>query len=402
MKSLDFPRASEYACYWPLDPDTVYLNHGSFGACPWYVLEKQSEYRRMLEVQPVRFLIREMEERFDGSRRKVAAFLNASADDVVFVSNATAAVNTVFRSLVFHPGDEILITNHIYGACRRLMEFICDRSGAKLVEAYYNFPILSPDLIIEAVIDKVTPRTRIALIDHISSPTAIIHPVERIVEELTRRGIDTMIDGAHSLGSIPLDLEKIGAAYYTANCHKWLCSPISAAILHVRADKQKQIVPLVVSHAGHEAEPFPERFFWPGTTDPSAAICAGDALDYLSGMIPGGWPAIMEHNHLMCLRGRDIICQSLAMDPPAPSEILASMATFPIPLPPEIKIPDYKGTEPLQDYLFREYNIELPVFYWGSPPRRFARISAQLYNSLEQYAFFSEKLSAALIKEVRG
>jgi len=402
MKSPDFHSASEYSRYWSLDPETVFLNHGSFGASPTFVLEKQSEYRRMLEHQPVRFFMREMEERYHGSRRKVAAFVNASAEDVVFVSNATAAVNTVFRSLAFRPGDEILITNHIYGACRRLMEFICDRSGAKLVEAMYDFPIASASRIVEAVIDKVTPRTRIALIDHITSPTAIIQPVEKIVEELNHRGIDAMIDGAHSLGSIPLDLEKMGAAYYTANCHKWLCSPKSSAILHVRADKQKQIVPLVVSHAGHSAMPFHERFFWPGTTDPSSAICVGDAIDYMSGMVPGGWPAILEHNHLLCLMGRNLICQALGIEPPAPDDMIASMATFPLPLPPNIVVPDYKGTEPLQDYFFQKYNIELPVFYWGTPPRRFARISAQLYNSLGQYAFFSEKLAAVLKNKLSG
>ena len=389
---LTLPRPSEFARLWPLDSDAVFLNHGSFGACPQVILNKQQEYRKRLEKQPVRFLMREMEELFDLSRHKVASFVNASPNDLVFVQNATTGVNTVFRSLKFNPGDEILFTNHIYGACKRLLEFVGEQTGAKLVEVVYDFPIESPDIILEAILEKVTTRTRIALIDHISSATALVHPVEKIVRELEKRGIDTMVDGAHALGSIPLDLKKIGAAYYTANCHKWLCSPKSSAILHVRSDKQSGIYPVVISHAGHNAEPFPERFFWPGTYDPTAALCVGDTIGYLESLFPGGWPALMKRNHDLCLEARDLICNILEIDPPCPDSMIASMATFPLPLPAISMPPDYKSFDPLQERFFREYNIEIPVWYWTAPPMRLIRIAVQLYNSMDQYRYLGSIL----------
>ncbi len=390
--SIDFPSPSEYASLWPLDPEMIFLNHGSFGACPSKILEKQQIYRQMLENQPVRFLIREMEEMFDQSRRKVANFVNASQEDLVFVGNATTAVNTIFRSLHFNPGDEILITNHIYPACRRILEYICDQTGAVITETSYDFPVSSPGLIIEKILEKVTRKTKIALIDHITSATAIIQPVEQIVKELDDRGIDTMIDGAHTLGSIPLDLKRIGAAYYTANCHKWLCSPKSTAILHVRKDKQKGILPLVISHAGYNAEPFPERFYWPGTYDPSAAICVGDTIDYLGSLLPGGWPVWMKRNHDLCIEARSVICNLLDIESPCPDNMIASMATLPLPLPAIGQPPDYKSFTPLQDRLYHDFHLEVPIWYWSDPAKTMTRISVQLYNSREQYLYFADLL----------
>ncbi len=395
MKNL--PSPSEFARYWSLDEHTVFLNHGSFGACPQAILDKQQDYRRQLETQPVRFLMREMEALFDRSRRAVARFVNSRPEDLVFVQNATTGVNTVFRSLTFNPGDEILYTNHIYGACKRLLEFIAERTGAKLVEAVYDFPIDSPDVIVASILAKVTPRTRIALVDHVTSATALILPVEVIVRELEKRGVDTMIDGAHAVGSIPLDLEKIGAAYYTANCHKWLCTPKSVALLHVRSDKQHGIVPVVVSHAGHDAEPYAERFFWPGTFDPTPAICVADSIDYMASLLTGGWPAIMKRNHDLCLEARELICEMLQISKPCPDSMVASMATFPLPELRETASYDYKGFDQLQEILYRDYNIEIPVWNWSNPPSRLIRIAVQLYNSIDQYRYFG----AALIESVK-
>ncbi|MEI7499550.1 MAG: aminotransferase class V-fold PLP-dependent enzyme [Bacteroidota bacterium] len=394
--STNDPKPSEFAQLWPLDPKAIFLNHGSFGACTRFILDKQTQYRQQLENQPVRFLAREMEPLFDHSRQKVAQFVKSRGEDLVFVQNATAGVNTVFRSLRFNPGDEILYTNHIYGACKRLLEYISEQTGARLVEVVWDFPISSSDLILDAILKKVTSKTRIALIDHISSATALIHPVEAIVSELEKRGVDTMIDGAHALGSIPLDIEKIGAAYYTANCHKWLCAPKSVAILHIRSDKQVGIVPVVISHAGYNAEPFAERFFWPGTYDPTAALCVADTIDYMESIFPGGWLAIMKRNHDLCLQAREYICNILEIEIPCPGSMIASMATFPLPMAEEKISYDYKNFDPLQERLFREFNIEIPVWDWYSPPSRLTRIAVQLYNSIDQYKYFA----AALLKAI--
>jgi isopenicillin-N epimerase len=390
MKGIPVP--SEHARLWSLDPGTVYLNHGSFGACPKAILDKQQEYRQRMEAAPVRFLVRDMIPQYERSRMALAEFIHADPGSLVFVQNATAGVNTVFRSLDLGPDDEILFTSHIYGACRKLLEFISHQTGARLVEAVYDFPIASPELIVESILSRVSPRTRIALIDHITSATALIHPVEILVGELEKRGIDTMIDGAHALGSIPLDMERIGAAYYTANCHKWLCAPKGVAVLHVRADRQKGLVPPIISHAGYDAEPFTERFFWPGTYDPTAVLCVADSIEFLNSALPGGWPALMKRNRELCLEARELICAALQLDKPCPDGMIASMATFPLPAAADPLPVDYKSFEPLQDLLFDEYHIEIPVWKWSSPPSRLFRISAQLYNSKEQFGYLAEAL----------
>jgi len=378
---------SEFSHLWAIEPGAIYLNHGSFGACTKYILEKQNEYRQMLEGQPMRFMVRQLEGMINSAREKIAAFVKADPSDLVFVQNATAAVNTVFRSLHFEPGDEILITNHIYYGCKKALEYIAETTGAVLVEAEYDIPVSSTGMITEAVLSKVSPRTKIALIDHITSATALIQPVEEIVRELEKRGVDTLVDGAHVPGSIPLDINSIGAVYYTANCHKWLCSPKSSAILHVRKDKQKHIVPLIVSHAGYNAEPFAEKFFWPGTWDPTPVICAADSIDYMASLIPGGWDAVMKRNHDICIQARDIFCFELGLTPSCPDGMNAGMSTIELPDLGEINPPDYKNVDAIQNRIFREYNLELPLWYWSQPPRRTTRISVQLYNSLEQFSY---------------
>jgi isopenicillin-N epimerase len=390
MSSHRFP--SEFSHLWAIEPGAVYLNHGSFGASTKFILRKQDEYRLMLESHPMRFMVRRLEGLINTAREKLAAFVHCDTEDLVFVPNATAAVNIVFRSLKFGPGDEILITNHTYYACRKITEFIAEQTGAVIVEAVYDIPVTSAGNITEAVLSRVTPRTRIALIDHITSATALVQPVEEIVRELDRRGVDTMIDGSHAPGSIPLDIAKTSAAYYTANCHKWLCTPKSAALLHVRKDRQKHIIPLIISHAGHKAEPFAERFYWQGTLDPSPVLCVPDAIEYMAALMPGGWDAIMKRNHDLCLEARDMVCREFGISPSCPGEMNAAMSTLVLPPSRQIDPPDYKNCDSLQNSICKEYNLEIPLWYWSDPPRRTTRLSAQLYNSREQFEFAVEIL----------
>jgi len=391
--TLRYP--SEFSHLWALDPGAIYLNHGSFGACTKFILSKQQEYRDMLESQPMTFLVRQLEGMIWSAREKLALFVHADIEDLVFVQNATAGVNTVFRSLHFKPGDEILITNHIYYACRKLLEYIAESTGAVIVEASYDIPIASSGLITDALLSAVSSKTKICLIDHITSATALIQPVEEIVKELGKRGIDTMVDGAHSLGSIPLDIRNIGAAYYTANCHKWLCSPKSAAILHVRKDRQNAVKPLIISHAGHKAEPFAERFFWQGTFDPTPVLCAADSIDYMACLMPGGWDELMKRNHDLCIQARDIFCTELGLSPSCPAEMNAGMTTLELPPSGDMEPPGYKSEDALQNRIFREYDLELPLWYWSQPPRRTTRLSVQLYNSPEQFRY-----AAGILKQL--
>ena len=378
---------SEFSRLWALDPQAIYLNHGSFGACTKFILSMQQEYQEMLESQPMSFLVRQLEGMMSTAKEKIAEFVHADPADMVFVQNATAGVNTVFKSLHFEPGDEILISNHTYYACRKLLEYIAESTGAVIVEASYDIPIDSPRRITEALLSAVSKKTKICLIDHITSATALIQPVEDIVRELDRLGIDTLVDGAHAPGSIPLDINKIGAAYYTGNCHKWLCSPKSAAILHVRKDRQKTMLPLIISHAGHKAEPFAERFFWQGTLDPSPVLCAADAIDYMASLMPGGWDEIMKRNHDICIQARDVFCTELGLNPSCPAEMNAGMTTLELPTVGEMVPPDYKNVDTLQERIFKEHNLELPLWYWSQPPRRTTRLSVQLYNTPEQFRY---------------
>lgn len=275
---------SEFAKHWLLEADKLYLNHGAFGACPIPVLEKQRQYRDMMERHPLRFILRELDDYLIKSKNKLAGFVGCDSDDMAFVTNATQGVNTIFRSLKFKPGDEIIITDHIYPACRNIVNFIAADSGAVLKEAKIKFPPACDDDFLKPLLDLVTKKTKILLVDHISSSTALVFPVEKIVMEFEKLGIDTLIDGAHAPGSTDLDIRKINPAYYTGNCHKWLCAPKGAAFLYVRKDRQQEITPLSISHVSGRDKMFHERFHWTGTQDPTAAMCVSDAIDFMGSL----------------------------------------------------------------------------------------------------------------------
>ena len=231
---------SPHAALWPLERGLAFLNHGSFGACPTEVLRHQSALRAEMEAEPVRFLSRELDDRLDAARTALAAFVGAAPEDLAFVTNATSGVNAVLRSLPLGPDDELLTTDHAYKACWNTLEFVAERARARVVVAPIPFPLSSPDEVVGAVLSRVTARTRLALLDHVTSPTALILPIERLIAELGRRGIDVLVDGAHAPGMLPLDLGALGAAYYSGNCHKWLCAPKGSAFLWVRRDRRQR------------------------------------------------------------------------------------------------------------------------------------------------------------------
>jgi isopenicillin-N epimerase len=393
---------ADLAAHWPLDPAVTFLNHGSFGACPRVVLEAQRRLQEELEAEPVRFLSRELEARLDAARAALAAFVGADADDLAFVPNATAGANTVLRSLAFAPGDEILVTDHGYNACRNAVEAVAGRSGARAVVATVPFPIEKPDRVVEAVLARVTPRTRLALLDHVTSPTGIIFPIARLVAELAARGVDTLVDGAHAPGMVPLDVTAVGAAYYTGNGHKWLCAPKGAAFLHVRRDRQAAIRPLSISHGANsprtDRSRFRLEFDWSGTDDPTPYLLVPVALRHLGQLLPGGWPEVMATNRALALDGRRRLAAVLSIPPPSPDEMIGSLASLPLPdggAPPAATSP---RRDPLQDALFERFRIEVPVMVWPAAPRRLVRVSAQLYNAPAHY----ERLAAALTTLLAG
>ncbi len=385
-----------FAKYWSLDPSVTFLNHGSFGACPTAVLEAQSELRQAMESEPVRFLLRELPDLFDEARRVTAEFVGADADNFVFVDNATTGVNAVLRSLDLATGDELLITDHAYNACRNALEFVAEKSGARVVRVSLPFPLSSPDEVVEAILAAVTSQTRLALIDHITSPTGLVLPVKEIVDRLREQGVETFVDGAHGPGMVPLDIGSLGAAYYTANCHKWLCAPKGAAFLVVREDLRESVRPLVISHGASASDPhrsrFHQEFDWCGTRDFSPSLSIPRAIEVVGGMVEGGWTEIMKRNRSLVIEGRNIVASSLGVAPPCPEEMLGTLASLPLPDGVSTPLPSALATDPLQDRLFREYGIEVPVVSWPGPPRRLIRISAHLYNEESDY----QKLAAAL------
>jgi isopenicillin-N epimerase len=393
------PPASPLASTWTLDPGVVFLNHGSFGATPRSVLEEQTEWRARIEREPVRFFIRELEGLLDGVRGVLGTFLGAHPDDLALVSNATSGVNTVLRALDFRPGDELLTTTHAYNACANALDYVASRAGARVVTASVPFPLDGPDAAVQAILAAVTDQTRLVLLDHVTSPTGLVLPVETLVPLLQARGVDVLVDGAHAPGMLPLRLDALGAAYYTGNCHKWLCAPKGAAFLHVRRDRQQQLHPLTISHGRNtprtDRSRFRLEFDWSGTDDPTAWLCVAPALRVVEGLVPGGWPEVMARNHALAVAGRRMLAAAVGVDGPCPETMLGSLAA--IRLPDQAGPPrPFLGTDPLQDVLLKEKSIEVPIFSWPGAPARWLRISAQLYNSEAQYAYLAKALTALL------
>jgi len=390
------------AALWSLDRDVAFLNHGSFGACPTEVLRHQAALRAEMEAEPVRFLGRELDGRLDAAREALAAFVGADPDDVAFMANATSGVNAVLRSLTLSPGDELLTTDHAYAACRNTLDYVAGRCGARVNVAAIPFPVASADAVVDAVLAKVTPRTRLALLDHITSPTGLILPVERLVAELARRGVETLVDGAHAPGMVPLDLRALGATYYSANCHKWLCAPKGSAFLWVRRDRQAGIRPLTISHGATAVRPgrsrFRLEFDWTGTHDPTAWLTVPTAIDYMGGLVSGGWPALMARNHALALAARELLCVAAGTPPTCPDQMIGSLASVILPDSPTMET-GWRVRDPLQGRLFDRWRIEVPIMRWPAAPQRLLRISAQLYNSPEQYSRLAQALRDELATE---
>lgn len=392
--------ASELASHWSLESSRLFLNHGSFGACPDFVIAEQRKWQDLMEQEPVRFFEELMPDLLLKSRKALGAFLSCPADDLALVSNATSGVNTVLRSLHFEEGDEILVPNHAYQACRNSIDFVAQRWGAKVVEVAIPFPIEGPQIVIDLMKSACTPLTKLVMIDTVTSPTGLRMPFEELTAHFEENGVEVLLDAAHGIGMIPLNLEKLGASYVTSNCHKWLCAPKGSAFLYVRKDKQSKIQPLTISH-GHtfplgDTTRFRHEFDWTGTQDISGWCALPAVIEGMAKLVEGGWETIMEHNHDLAIQGRNILCERLGIQPPCPDEMIACIST--IQLPGELVTPELMHEpDPLHQILSETYNIQVPVWSWPSPAGRYLRISAQLYNSIEQY----EQLADALVNELK-
>lgn len=412
------PSPSEFWKNWALDPDVVYLNHGSFGACPRAVLDAQTRLRERMEREAVKFFVQDMDALMDESRQALAAFVRCRAEDLVFVPNATTGVATVLMNLqgVLGDGDEILMTGHEYPACMNSMRRTGQRTGARVVSVALPFPLKSPDEVVAAVMNAVTPRTRVLLISHVTSPSGIILPVERIVADLERRGVMCIVDGAHAPGHVAhLNLAALGASFYTANCHKWVCSPKGSALLHIREDRQGifggGFRPLALSNFAEKGKAGRKQlwteFDYVGTGDLTPYMSIAAALRTMGAMVPGGWSEVMSRNNELVVSARRMLCRELGVEPPAPEVMIGSLATLFLPAQAADRTARLlsrpsKYHDALQDVLVEKHKIQVPLWSIAGDGRRLFRISAQLYNSMEQYEYLAAALKEELAAEARG
>ena len=356
-----------------------FLNHGSFGAVPRVVFDEQTEWRRRIEAAPVEVISRRRLGLIDAAKRPVGAWLGMRPADFGLVTNATEGVNAVLHSLRFAAGDELLTTTHVYNAVRQAMQFTATRCGADYREVDVPLPVRSSEEIVERVIGGLSDRTRLLVIDHVTSPTALVFPVDRIIRECASRDVDVLIDGAHAPGMLPLDVEKLGAAYYAGNLHKWCFAPRGTGFLWVRPDRQPDVHPAVISH--HYGEGFGREFTWQGTRDLSAWGALPRAVEFTRAL---GADRVRGHNRDMAVWAHQWLCERLNVrEPISPLDgsLLGSMAA--VPLPDHVAALEDRKLEAVQQLLYTDYRLEVPLMRFGR--HLLLRVSCQLYNTPDQY-----------------
>ena len=385
---------------WSLDPDVLHLNHGSFGACPSQIIEEQTQLRQQMESNTLRFFEQELPELLETARKALGLFLGAPAQDLVFMDNATTGISTVLSNLDLIAGDRILVTDHGYNACSNAARYFTKRASAEIDLINLPFPGSDTNEFIERILGACTSRTRLLLIDHITSPTALIMPLEEIVPAVQQRGIQVLVDGAHAPGMLPVRLAELGADYYTGNCHKWMCAPKGTAFLYVKPEHQLNLHPLTISHGMNRpvgaSTRFRLEFDWVGTRDLTGFLTLPALIEYMGGISNEGWAGIMARNRALALEARDLICQELGLESPCPVDMIGSLATVCLPVSKTISISDYHAVDPLKEILRHNHGIEVSLSAWPSPAGRYLRISAQLYNALPDYQQLTEVLKLEL------
>lgn len=385
VNAVPEPIGADLLSHWRLDPSVTYLDHGHFGATPRVVLEAQCAWRDRLETSPVEWIERRRDELLGPARAAVGAFIGADPQDLGFVTNTTGGVNAIVRSLRFEPGDQLLTTTHVYNAVRQTMRHVADRAGATHVEAPIPFPIESPQSVIDAVDHALTDRTRIVVIDHVASPTALVFPIESVIKMCAERGVDVIVDGAHAPGMVDLDVQRLGPAYYVGNLHKWVCAPKGSAFLWARRDKQQGIHPTTISHFLDQG--FAREFGWQGTRDISAWLSVPEAIEFMNGF---KWERVRRHNHELATWVHALLADGWGTGTTSPPDgsMLGAMVTL---LLPE-GVRRYASAAALGAELFERHRIEVPIIEWDD--RWWVRCSCQIYNTAEQY----ERLREAVVE----
>jgi isopenicillin-N epimerase len=369
-----------------LRPGVTYLNHGSFGPAPRSVLAARQAWFEQLESEPVDFFNRQLDPALAAVRDRLGGMIGCSGDDLALVDNATVAMNCVARSVRLRAGDEVLVTDHEYGAVVRLWQQECDAAGARVVTATLPEPLISAEETADALVSAATSRTRLVVFSHVTSPTAVVLPAEAICRRARAAGLTVCIDGPHAVGMLPLDLARLDCDYYTASCHKWLSAPLGSGFLYVHPRNQASVRPAIVSWGKPmaAAPSWRDEFVWQGTRDPSAALSIPAALDFFESV---GWEAFRAHTHEMASIARRLITEVTGLEPLVPDspDWYASMISLPLPA----------GSEPsLQTALWERYRIEIPLTPWKG--RVWIRPSCHLYTRLEHLELLARALRELL------
>jgi isopenicillin-N epimerase len=390
------PNPDHWSDAWSLRPGVTFLNHGSFGLVPRAVQFERQKWQQRLYSEPVDFFVRQMEAELSLVAKRLGGLIGAPPRDLVFVDNATVGMNIVAQSLALKPGDQILLTDHEYGAVRRIWQKRCDQTGAKLVIQALPEPLNSAAAVVDQLFSAVTPQTKLIVFSQISSPTAVILPAKEICQRAREARIPTCIDGPHSLATLPLNLEKLGCDFYCASCHKWLCAPNGSGFLYVAKKHQSKLAPLIVSWGGSVAGLPPtwqDEYNWLGTRDPSAILAIPAAIEFLE---QAGWTTFRETTHQMAQVARQRISELTGLEPLVPDspEWYGPMIALPLPLQ-GLTAPDQGHRDPLHNKLWSEYQIEIPITWWRG--KRLLRVSCHLYNTLDDI----DRLVKALKHELR-
>jgi isopenicillin-N epimerase len=367
---------------WLLDPSVTFLNHGSFGACPRPVLDRQAHLREQMERQPVSFLWRRLPGLLAEARGRAAAFLGADPHGFAWVKNATTGVATVLAGIDLRAGDEVVVTDHAYPAVQNAVRRVCQANGAAVVLAAIPMPLQAPAEIVAGLMDRVTDRTRLVVVEQVTSPTGVLLPAAAVVASCRARGVPVLVDGAHAPGQVPVDLEAMGADLWTGNFHKWTCAPKGSAALIVSPEHRAWVHPLVASHGMGEG--LHKEFDWIGTDDPTAYLSVPAALDFLEAL---GLDRVQRYDHDLAVYGQSVVAEALGTDPPVPDHRFASMAL--------VALPDGVATtkddaDRLQSRLYERARIEVPFVSWNG--RGYLRLSGQVYNAPHDY----DRLASAL------
>lgn len=367
---------------WALDPAVTYLNHGGYGATPRAVLAEQDRWRLRLEAEPTRFMQRELPGALRAAAATLAGFLGAAPEDLAFVENATGGVNAVLRSLDLAPGDELLTTTHVYAAVRNAMRFVAGRAGARVVEVPLPYPLTDPDAALKAFASGLTGRTRLAVFDLVTSPTALLLPAAAMGRAAHGVGAKVLIDAAHAPGMIDFRLDALEADWVTGNAHKWLFAPKGTAFLWADRGAQKGLHPTVISHGFEQG--FRAEFDWVGTRDPSGWLAIDAAIAFYRAQGDG---AIRGHNHALANQAAAVIAEALGSQEGQSPACRGALAT--------VRLPGTQGMDraaglALNERLWQEHRIEVPIIAFGD--WLWVRVSAQIYNEIGDYA----RLAAAL------